>query len=557
MYICKILIILLIRIFNFKKITMKKGILFIIVLCLISSSIFSQKNKRVTVKLSYINLPQKLIYDQIKTYSATVSCIGNVNPFVPAKSDLLALKSYDVNDLNPDMKIALTIGPLNPIKTEQQNYSTQTESNGVKSTITTYSFKYYANYAFAYQAVNTKNNYKLVNISDGGSNSSGNISFETSSFSTTKDLHAYWQKEGENLVNDAVKTYVQGRLSNCNNYMARTFDFIPTNENVTFFLLKKSDIDDEFNKNIEEVMNTIKVIPSNDDIKIYSGSLASKITYLLSLTDKYKKEDKKENVLYMSVNYDLAALYYSLDMLAEAQSTIDKISDMKVDDRYIKELSTQIKVESVKMNKHFLTTRHLDFNPVKDFRLGGLDFISNALNYNEIELKKYKEGAESTDMVSYFDGTTAKGKIIFDDDKGLILLYNREDINNPLTMKPTSAKQFSKKNIMYVSATINSAQGVVRQFFGTRYFSDKIRLVEILDSNFKGTGNFGIQTTLKINAPIHDFSNGFSLKKDLAEYVNDCPYVSEKAKKGEYVTLFRFTVEKMIDLCKDYDSNKN
>jgi len=536
---------------------MKKGILSIILLCLISSSIFSQKNKRVTVKLSYINLPQKLIYDQIKTYSGSVTCIGNINPFVPAKSDLQVLKSYEANDQNPDMKIELTIGPLNPIKTEQQTYSSQKESNGVKSTVYSYSFKYSANYAFTYQVVNTKNNYKLVNISDGVSNSNGNISFETTTFSNTQDLNTYWHKESRNLINDAVKTYLQNRLSNCNNYMARTFDFTPTNEDVTFFLLKKSDIDDEFNKNIEEVMNTIKNIPSNDDIKIYSGTLASKITYLLSLTDKYKKDDKKENVLYMSVNYDLAALYYSLDMLTEAQSAIDKISDMKVDDRYIKELSSQINEENKKMNRHFVKTRHLDYNPVKDYRLGGMDFVSNALNYNEIELKKYKEGAESTDMITSFNGTTAKGKIIFDDDKGAILLYTREDINNPVTIKPTSTKQFSKNNVMYVSATMNGPQGVVRQFFGTHYFSNKIRLVEVLDSNFKGTGTYGIQTTIKINAPIHDFSNAFTLKKDLAEYLSDCPYVSEKAKKGEYINMFKFTVEKMQDLCKDYDSYKN
>lgn len=536
---------------------LKKNLLITILICIAATSLFAQKNKRESVKLSYINLPHKLIYDQIKTYSSSVSCIGNTNPYVPTKADIQKLKSYEVNDVNPDMKIEVNIGPLNSSKIDQQTYKHESESNGVKTASYTYSMRYEGNYIFTYRAFNTKNNYNIYNFKSQTSSDQKNITLETDQFNSANELNSFWKKNADILVNEAVSKFVREQLYNCNNSFSRTVDFTPTKEDISFFLLKKSDIDDEFNKNIQEVINVVKEIPSNDDIKIYRESLASKITYLLSLADKYKKEDKKEDVLYMSVNYDLACLYYSLDMLPEAKATIEKISDMKVDENYTKELSSRINDQSTKMARHFVDSRHLDYNPVKDFRLEGKNFTSNALNYSEIELKKFKDGAESTDIVSYFNGITGNGKVIFDEEKGIVLLYTRADINNPTTLKPTNVKQFTKNNITYVSATKNGSDGVMRQFFSTRYFSEKIRLVEVLDSNLKGTGVFGIQIASKINAPIHDFSNAFTLKKDLAEYISDCPIVSEKVKKGVYITMFKFSVEKMLELCKDYDINKN
>lgn len=536
---------------------MKKKFLITILICLATTSLFAQKNKRESVTLSYINLPNKLIYDQIKTYSSSVTCLGNISPYVPSKADIQKLKSYEINDINPDMKIEVTIGPLSSSKSEQQSYKHESESNGVKTTSYTYTMKFEANYTFSYRAFNTKNNYNIYFFKSEVSNISKNIYFETDQFNSTSDLNNYWKKNAEVLINEAIRAFVSNQLLNCNNSLSRAVDFTPTREDITFFLLKKSDIDDEFNKNIEEIIKVVKEIPSNDNIKIYRETLAPKITYLLSLTEKYKKEDKKEDVLYMSINYDLACLYYSLDMLSEAQAIIEKISDMKVDKSYTKGLSSRINDQNTKMTRHFVDSRHLDYNPVKDYRLDGKSFTSNALNYSEIELKKFKEGAESTDMVSYFDGTTAKGKIIFDEDKGVALLYTRADIDNPTTLKPTNIKKFTRNNVVYVSATKNGPEGVMRNFFSTRYFSDKIRLVEVLDSNLKGTGVFGIQIASKINAPIHDFENAFTLKKDLAEYISDCPIVSEKAKKGDYITMFKFNVEKMIELCKDYDSYKN
>lgn len=535
---------------------MKKIILITLVLSLTTSVVFSQKNKKERCEISYINLPKKIIYDQIKTYSGSVECIGNVNPYVPSKSDIQKLESYETSDINPDMKIVVTIGPLSSIKTEQHSYSETKETNGVKSTIYRYAMRYEANYAFAYNVINTKNNYKLFSYSNGVSNYEKTISTESQSFYSVQELNEHWQRNSTNIINEAVADYVKKELYKCNYNISRNFDFTTKKEFLDFFILKKSDIDDEFNKNIEVIINTVKNIPVNDDINIYRETLAPNIKYLLSLQDKYKKEDKKEDVLFMSVNYDLACLYYSLDMFSEAQTYIDRISDMNIDAKDIKWLSTRIKEEYAKVNQHFVENRHLNYNPVKDFRLTGKIFSSDALNYNEIELKKFKDGAESTDFVDYFNGTTVKGRILFDEDKGEILLYTKENIDNPQLIKSTNVKQFSRNGKMYVSGTINNPKGITRQFFGTRYFSTKIRLVECLDSNLKGNGDFGIQLASKINAPIHQFDNAFSVKKELAEYISDCPIVSEKAKKGVYISAFKFNVENLLILCKDYDNFK-
>ncbi|MBL7749604.1 MAG: hypothetical protein JNM19_19350, partial [Chitinophagaceae bacterium] len=93
---------------------------------------------------------------------------------------------------------------------------------------------------------------------------------------------------------------------------------------------------------------------------------------------KFNPKDKKEDILYFVNYYNLATLFYCLDDFEKATYYIQKLDSNNKQDGNASYFKKLINIAVARTTKHLLTTTHLDYNPVKDFRLGGKEYVSDA-----------------------------------------------------------------------------------------------------------------------------------------------------------------------------------
>lgn len=514
-------------------------------------ALFAQKNSREYVTLNYIHLPGRLIYDEIKTYSYSVRYAGSRNPFTTDEmiQKLAALTSYAVNNENPDLRISYNIGAFSNGNLETVTSSETKEVNGKKEKYSVYSYKYTAQYPMAVTATNTKNGIVLYQNAVGSKDA--NIYVTTYSYKTMSELNKYWSDNSGKMINEAMTKQVTDFIAGTNSALKNSFDFYPVTERQALFSLKRTDIANEFNAHVEKTIAILKNMTPDESVAIYKNKLKDEIAYFESLQDKFNKTDKKEKVLYTSVNFNLAAVFYCLDDFGKAQQYLDRLADVKEDESDKKWLAKNIKAWQPLLAKHLLDSRHLDYNPVIDFRLTGKDYKSDALSAAETAIKNM-DTESATDLVIFSDGTEATGKVVFFEQTAEYKLVLPEKTDDPMVLTPEKVAEFNVGELKYCTTKYAEPGGpLTRRFAFVHFKSDAITLMEKLDGKLAGMKIYMLQSSSQESPLV--LSSG--VKKAMSEYLKDCAEVSKKAKDGDYGGMFT-TLEKQMTLCEEYTECK-
>jgi hypothetical protein len=506
------------------------------------------------------HLPERLIYDEIKTYSYSIIFDGERNPFSleEIRKKSLTFESFKEVEKG-DMEIRYRFGPLT-FRDRKIVVTKQTrEVNGKKEEYKIYHYDYVASYPMTVSASNTKNGFVVLSSERGTKSGEPNVLFSTKTFRSETELLDYWERSQNKLINDVLANNVNEFISFINEAMRNRFDFFRTKEYQFFFTLKKVDIADKFNAQVQTIIKTMSNITANEPTERAKEELATQIAYLEELKDKYKPTDKKEDVLFFSVNYNLASLYYCLDDMEKAEYYIRRLDEVKEDRSYRNDLSRSIAIARERMSKHMLDTRHLDYNPVTDFRLADKKYKSDAIGNAEYEARGMLDGTTTaTDYIVLYDGTQLNGKVTFSENDGEYMFYSETQPDKPVTLNPAKHREFISGENMYFAAKYKDVRDVLAlQFALVHYRSKYIMLLEKITAQYAQRER--LYMLLKLTGEDDDKPMDFSplsMKKDISKYLEDCIIIPERVKSGEYGNLLSVTLDKLKKLCEDYTACK-
>jgi hypothetical protein len=533
--------------------------IFTLILCLCAGlCVSAQKNSSERLTYSLYYLPDRLIYDEIKTFSYTIIFDGGRNPFSPNEIRKKAMNFESFKEAEKgDMEIRYRFGPFS-FRDRKIVATKQTrEVNGKKEEYKIYHYDYVASYPMTVSAINTKNGYVMLTSEQGTNSGEPNVLFSTTTFRSQTELLDYWERSQNKLINEFLAKSVNEYITFVNERLKIRFDFFKMTEHRWFFTLKKVDIADEFNANVKKIMNVVENITANEPTDIAKNKLAPQIAYLESLQDKYKATDKKEDVLFFSVNYNLASLYYCLDDMDKAEYYIKRLDEVKEDRSYRNDLARHIATAKERMAKHMLNTRHLDYNPVTDFRLADQKYKSDAIGSAEFEARGMLDGTTTaTDYIVLYDSTQIKGKVAYSGNDGEYVFHSETEPEKPIKLNQAQHREFTSENKMYIAAKYSDERNVhALQFALVHYKSDKIVLLEKITGKYFPRGEFML---LKVNdddeKPMVVPVTG--LKKAISDYLKDCDAVAQKAKAGEYGNFLSVSLDKLKKLCQDYTECK-
>ncbi len=531
---------------------MKKHFLILLVaLCTLGNGAFAQKNSRENVKINFTHIPYKLIYDQIKTYSYRVYLSGERHGYSQGEVKQLMPKLTSFQEAttgDADMKVTVSLGPLNVVENRLVSENRTREKDGKKESYTVYYILFSAKYNMTFEAVNAKNG--MVIYRRATDPETPDITFKSEEFSSHSYASSYWENNSATVIAGNIRGATERFVSGAGNGFKAMFDFYPTTENAVFYSVKKTDIADLFNGNLNKLMSTLKTMTSDESPDIYKKRLSAQIGYFESIQDQFDPKDKKVDVLYSAINFNLASLYYCLDDFERAGFYMERLKAVKDNEAQKRELAERIDNAQKVVEKHLLPNRHLDYNPVLDFRLEGKPFVSDAMSSAEKQVKDLVEGnITADDTVILSTDEMLVGKVVYDDIKHTFSIVLPDDAGNPILLTPAKVSSFSYGEQRYYTVKqSNGSGGLVRHFAVVLFESDKIKLLEKTDGNYNPIKSYMLWSSAQ-EMPA-EIEMGF--KKTLSKYLADCDNVSTKVKDGEYGSAFSFDITKFIKLCQDY-----
>lgn len=540
---------------TFAKISNNINIKTTLIVLLFSIGAKAQKFDREYFNLQHANIPQKLIYDQIKTYAFSTQSSGEYLPYDAITRNVPGLSSYEnVPFANADLKISVVYGPYQIIE-EKTNVSTREEEvNKVKVKVNYYSRTLSFRFPITYRAVNSKNGVLLwsADMSNQTIHSIG-----TSEFRSETEAFNYLNTNKSALLIGKTTEIVNGFTGNQNAYFKRNFDFYPTKELVDIYKFKKWKQDDEYNTHVKNVIKTFEQTTYDEKPSMVISKLQADIDYFNSFEGKFNPTDKDEDILYWGNYYNLATIYYCLDNCDKADFYLTKLIDSsKKQTDNTKGLKNLVNSLRARFTKHYLTDRHFTHNPVKDYRLANQTITSDAASAAESVAGGMSSGAvEANDYIINMENKEVKGKVVVDATKQQIQFIPKDDPSKIEVLSPVSILGFKKDSVVYeVHKNLSNPSNPVKQFYKLVYSSPKIKLLEYVNAVLVPDINY--TATLRPKDEGIFFIASLGMKKKLAKYFEDCKEVSDKAGDGDYGKGLNFTIDKFVQMCKDYDACK-
>lgn len=527
-----------------------------LVVVLLFTSVQSQKFDREYFLYQNIHIPSKLIYDQIKNYGVSVNIIGsqyNVD-YNNASNLMTRFTSYDKTEFaNADLRITANFGPYIFVEEKIQTTVTEEEVNKQKVKVTYYNRYQYFKYPINYRAVNSKNGVELFSNQTA---TTGNLYIESGKFRTEAEANNYFNYNKTTMLQGQINQHVENFLKGCNGPMADMYDFYNNSTTLDIFKIKKWDKDDEYNEHVKNVMSIFKSQTADEQPSVVMEKLKKDISYFSSFEGLFNPKDKKEDMLYFVNYYNLSMIHFCLDDYEKAKYYLQKLDSSDKNERETRNLGKYISTAVERTKKHFLTNTHLVYNPVKDFRLAGKPYKSDASSSAENLSASIASGEVVKDKVILAENATESiGKIAFIVEKNELQFFAKENPTKPITLTPQNCKWFKKDSVEYVSVKNNSNGPAVKQFFKVHFNSPKIKLLEYMNPSFMPDGNnIGF---IKPNEEFITLIVGFGIKKKLGKYFEDCEAVSKKARDGEFGGAF--SNKKIADytaLCEEYTNCK-
>jgi hypothetical protein len=536
---------------------MKKLFVSAAVILMIAAPVLSQKYDREWFTYQNTHLPSKLIYDQVKNYGVNVT-VNNSNLYTMdynyATGLALSLVSYDKADYaNADLKAGVIYGPCTFIEEKTSSATREEEVNKQKVKVTYYKRVLSFRFPISYKVINGKNNTALYT----NEFSSSNIrTIETSEFKSETDAVNYLNSNRAAFVAGHINELCQNFMKGCNAAVRDMYDFYPHQTSMEMYHIKKWDMDDEYNAHLKTIEAAFKAQTADEQPEPVREKLKNDITYLESFEGKFNPKDKKEDILFFANYFNLATVYFCLDDLAKANYYIQKLDSSDKKDNSTKLLKSYIASAEKRTARHFVPNTHLTYNPVKDYRLGGKTFTSDAASAAENMAASLTSGqAAATDKALMTDNKEITGKIVFVKERSELQMIDKDNTDKPIVLTPSNCLQFNMDSLNYIAAKNNSSGTPVKQFFLVHFSSEKIKLLQYVDNAF--VPNAGYIGFIRPAEEFITFGTGLGVKKRLAKYFEDCPAVGEKAKDGDFGGAFsKDPLGNFKKLCDEYDACK-
>lgn len=540
------------------SINMKKVLIF----TLFSFSFFAttaQKTNREVFEYRYTHIPEKLIYDQIKTYGTYVNVLPS-NGFTldynfATNSAGVFIAYTKVPYENADMQIKINYGPYSALEEKTISASVSEEVNGVKVSKTKYKHRLTFRFPMNYTITNRKNGVQLYYHEQYDPNAR---SIETAEYNTEQEAINYFDQTRASSLQNNINQLVQSYCNGINAAARDLFDFYPTMGYGAIFKFKKWDKADEYNDHVKNVINTFKLMTADENAAPYLQKLSGDISYFKQFEGKFKPDDKDEDILYFGNYYNLASIFTFLDDYKNAAYYLQKLDSSKKEKGITGSLQNILDRINRRNAKHFLTNTHINYNPVSDYRLLDKKIVSDALSSAELMTQSVSGGTvDAANELITTEGITRKGKIFFEKETGFLKMIPVDKTTAAILITPANTVTFTIENVNYVVAKATVNGGLNKNFYRVEYKSDKIQLLQLIKNDLSIEQDY-----LGLLRPNEDLVNillGLSVKKNLGKYFNDCPAVSDKAKDGEYGGSIYGTkdrVGKFIEMCKQYTACK-
>lgn len=511
----------------------------------------AQKYDRENLEFNNTHLPSKLIYDQIKTYGVNVQVYGN-DPSQLSSPQVAGwtynFQSFDrVDPMSADMRINYTVGPFSYVGEKTISRTVDEEQNKVKVRVTKYKRVYEYRYPVRVEVVNAKNGVRLYY----NEYSSQNVrSFEGYEFNSESEAVNYFEKNKLETLKSQIAGHVSSFVKGVNGTLADQYDFFPASNVLNVFQFKKWDKDDEYNAHVTHVKSVMKTMTAGEGPDFIREKLKADLDYFHSFEGVFKADDKKEDILYFGNYMNLATLYFCMDDMDKAEFYLAKLDSVDKKEGMTNLLKGYIRSSRARMAKHLLTTTHLNYNPVKDYRLAGKSFSSDALSAAENTMNGLgAEGlAKANDQVKFADGTSGIGKVIWYAESNTLKLIPADKPESPVLLNPDNVVAFNIDTVQYIAAKVRYS-AVYKRFFAVKYTSDKIKLLCEQTAQFADGTTYSL---LRPNEELVTIIGGFGMKKELGKYFEDCPGVSTKAKDGDYGKALTADAKKYVLMCEEY-----
>ena len=369
----------------------------------------------------------------------------------------------------------------------------------------------------------------------------------------TKALEGMKAKYITDALNTRCRTFAQA----CNADFSDYYDFYPQTLWLDIFKFKKWDQAEEYNNHVEHFKKTIALMTADESPDLYKEKVKPDISYFLQFENKFNPKDKKEDRLYFGNYFNLGVVYFCLNDIDKSNFYLDKLDSSDEKERLTGVQKIYTTNAGKRMKKNFLTSLHLDYNPVTDFRLKKNEFISDAASSSEAVTAKLSTGKiTSFDKVYFTAGGSAEGKINVEN--GDVKFYPKDDPTHPVELTKGKTRIFTKDSVSYFVGKSDVNNGSMsKYFFEIKYNTPEIFLLVMVndDLSLPAGGNY-IFIHRPGEAEVMNV-NGTSLKKRLAEYFKDCPKMQEGIDSGEFVPGFLSNnkLAKFLVMCKKYSES--
>jgi hypothetical protein len=535
-----------------------------IIVLFISSTIlfftaFAQKTNREIFEYRYTHIPEKLIYDQIKTYGTYVNVLpsnGFTLDYNFATSIAGVFNAYTkVPYENADMQIKINYGPYVALEEKTVSAAVTEEVNGVKVSKTKYKRRLTFRFPINYTITNRKNGVQLYYHEHYDQFAR---TIETQEYYTEQEAVNYFDQTRLSSLQNNINQHVQLYCSGINGAARDLFDFYPTMGYGAIFKFKKWDKADEYNDHVKHVINTFKLMTADENAAPYLQKLSGDINYFKQFEGKFIPDDKDEDILYFGNYYNLASIYTFLDDYKSAAYFLQKLDSSKKEKTLTASLNNILDRINRRNAKHFLANTHINYNPVSDYRLSDKTILSDAMSSTEQMTQSVSGGiVETSDELITTEGKTLLGKIFFERETAQLKMILTDKTAAAMLVTPSNSVSLKIGNENYIVAKANVDGALQKNFYRIEYKSDKIQLLQLLKNDLTV-----YQDYLGLLRPNEDLVNillGLSVKKNMGKYFKDCPTVSDKAKDGEYGGSIYGTKDrlgKFIEMCKQYTDCK-
>jgi hypothetical protein len=542
------------------KFIFKSTSLFFFFLTTLFFNSIAQKINRENFEYRYVHIPEKLIYDQIKTYGININVIPSSGfnlDYTFANNVAGTFNAYSkVPYESADMQLKVNYGPFQAIEEKTISWAATEEVNGVKTSVTKYKRKLTYKFTINYTVSNRKNGVRFFynELTD----PIGGRSVESAESKTELEaVNSFTQNKQVLLAND-INNMVQSFCSGSSAAARDLYDFYPTMGYGAIFKFKKWDRADEYNDHVKHAIKTFSLMTADDNTTMYAQKLNDDINYFKQFEGKFKPDDKDEDILYFGNYYNLASIYTFLDNYEKAAYYLQKLDSSKKEKSYTSGLKNILDRLNRRNAKHFLTTTHLTYNPVSDYRLADKKFASDALSSTELMSQSVSGGVVATaDELLTAEGKTLKGKIFVEKETGQLKMIASDNKDVPILLTPSNCISFKIDSIHYFVAKETLAGVFQKYFYKVAYQSSKIKLLQMVRSDLGEIKDY--LSIIRSNEDLATAVVGTGMKKKLAKYFEDCPTVSDKAKSGDYSFGIFNTSEKapkFIEMCQEYTACK-